>query len=105
MIELHNVECLEFMRTMPDNSVDAIVTDPPYFGVKDDDWDNQWKDVDAFIAWIGELSEQWQRILKPNGSLYCFASPQMSWGVVGGKERTAEAFQRAVQRQMAEAPV
>ena len=77
MIELHNVECLEFMRTMPDNSVDAIVTDPPYFGVKDDDWDNQWKDADAFIAWIGELSEQWQRILKPNGSLYCFASPQM----------------------------
>ena len=53
MIELHNVECLEFMRGMPDNSVDAIVTDPPYFGVKDDDWDNQWKDSDAFIAWIG----------------------------------------------------
>ena len=83
MIDLHNVDCLEFMRTMPDNSVDAIVTDPPYFGVKDDDWDNQWKDADAFIGWIGELSEQWQRILKPNGSLYCFASPQMSWGVEG----------------------
>ena len=78
MIELHNVECLEFMRGMPDNSVDAIVTDPPYFGVKDDDWDNQWKDADAFIAWIGELSEQWQRILKPNGSLYVFASPKMA---------------------------
>lgn len=77
MINLYNVECLEFMRTMPDNSVDAIVTDPPYFGVKDDDWDNQWKDADAFIAWIGELSEQWQRILRPNGSLYCFASPQL----------------------------
>jgi adenine-specific DNA-methyltransferase len=30
-----------------------------------------------FIEWIGELSEQWQRILKPNGSLYCFASPQL----------------------------
>jgi site-specific DNA-methyltransferase (adenine-specific) len=66
------------MRTMPDNSVDAIVTDPPYFGVKDDDWDNQWKDAGHFIEWIGELSEQWQRILKPNGSLYCFASPRMA---------------------------
>jgi DNA modification methylase len=43
MINLHHVECMEFMKTMPDNSVDAIVTDPPYFGVKDDDWDNQWK--------------------------------------------------------------
>lgn len=68
---------------MPDNSVDAIVTDPPYFGVKDEDWDNQWKNEAHFIQWIGELSEQWQRILKPNGSLYCFASPQMAWGVEG----------------------
>jgi adenine-specific DNA-methyltransferase len=83
MINLYNVECLAHMRTMPDNSVDAIVTDPPYFGVKDDDWDNQWKSAAHFIEWIGELSEQWQRILKPNGSLYCFASPQMSWGVEG----------------------
>jgi len=77
MINLHNVECLSFMKAMEDNSVDAIVTDPPYFGVKDDDWDNQWKNADHFIEWIGELSEQWQRILKPNGSLYCFASPQL----------------------------
>jgi adenine-specific DNA-methyltransferase len=81
MINLHHTDCMEFMRTMPDNSVDAIVTDPPYFGVKDDDWDNQWKSAAHFIEWIGELSEQWQRILKPNGSLYCFASPQMAWGV------------------------
>jgi len=78
MINLHNVECLSFMKAMEDNSVDAIVTDPPYFGVKDDDWDNQWKSAAHFIEWIGELSEQWQRILKPNGSLYCFASPRMA---------------------------
>jgi adenine-specific DNA-methyltransferase len=78
MINLHHIDCMEFMRTMPDNSVDAIVTDPPYFGVKDDDWDNQWKSAAHFIEWIGELSEQWQRILRPNGSLYCFASPQMA---------------------------
>jgi adenine-specific DNA-methyltransferase len=66
------------MRNMPDNSVDAIVTDPPYFGVKDDDWDNQWKDAAHFIEWIGELCVEWQRILKPNGSLYVFASPRMA---------------------------
>ncbi len=76
--DLHHGDCLAHMRTMTDNSVDAIVTDPPYFGVKDDDWDNQWKDAGHFIEWIGELSEQWQRILKPNGSLYCFASPRMA---------------------------
>ena len=28
--ELHLGDCLETLRTMPDNSVDSIVTDPPY---------------------------------------------------------------------------
>lgn len=30
MIELHNIDCLEYMKSMPDDSVDLIVTDPPY---------------------------------------------------------------------------
>jgi site-specific DNA-methyltransferase (adenine-specific) len=28
--EVHCVDCLEAMRQLPDNSVDAVVTDPPY---------------------------------------------------------------------------
>lgn len=28
--ELHNVDCLEFMKTLPDESIDVICTDPPY---------------------------------------------------------------------------
>jgi DNA modification methylase len=28
--QLHHGDCLEVMATMADNSVDAIVTDPPY---------------------------------------------------------------------------
>jgi DNA modification methylase len=29
-VELYNVDCLEFMKTLPDKSVDAVITDPPY---------------------------------------------------------------------------
>jgi DNA modification methylase len=29
-IELHNGDCLEVMKNMPDKSVDCIITDPPY---------------------------------------------------------------------------
>ena len=71
-------ECLEEMRLMPDNSVDLICTDPPYFKVKGEYWDNQWDTSEGFIEWIGELCEQSQRLLKPNGSIYVFASPKMS---------------------------
>ena len=63
---------------MADNSVDAIVTDPPYFKVKGEAWDRQWDKPTQFLAWLDTVSEQWQRLLKPNGSLYCFASSKMA---------------------------
>ena len=79
--EVHTADCLDHMRSMPDNAVDAVVTDPPYFRVKGEAWDNQWKDRAAFLSWMGELCAEWQRILRPNGSLWVFASPQMAAGV------------------------
>lgn len=71
-------DCLELMRELPANSIDLIATDPPYYKVKGEAWDNQWDTPDLFIAWMGQLCAEWQRILKPNGSLYVFASPKMS---------------------------
>ena len=78
MIELLHGDCLERLRELPDCSMDAIVTDPPYFRVKGEAWDRQWDDAEQFIAWIGQLCEQWHRVLKPNGSLYVWASPKMA---------------------------
>lgn len=41
---LHHGDCLEVMRAMPDNSVDAIVTDPPYgLEFMGKEWDAPWK--------------------------------------------------------------
>ena len=76
--ELWLGDCMDVMAGMGASSVDAIITDPPYFRVKGEPWDNQWKSPAAFLAWVGDLCEQFERILKPNGSLYFFASPQMA---------------------------
>jgi site-specific DNA-methyltransferase (adenine-specific) len=75
---IHHGDCLDVMRGMDANSVDAIVTDPPYFKVKGDAWDRQWDKPAQFLAWLDTVAEQWQRLLKPNGSLYCFASSKMA---------------------------
>jgi site-specific DNA-methyltransferase (adenine-specific) len=75
---IHHGDCLAVMRDMADNSVDAIVTDPPYFKVKGEAWDRQWDKPTQFLAWLDTIAEQWQRLLKPNGSLYCFASSKMA---------------------------
>jgi adenine-specific DNA-methyltransferase len=66
------------MGKLPANSVNLILVDPPYFKVKSEKWDNQWDSPALFLDWIGQLCQEWQRILKPNGSLYCFASPKMA---------------------------
>ena len=71
-------DCLELMRALPDRSVDLIATDPPYYKVKREAWDRQWDTPAAFLAWFELLAEQWQRILRPNGSLYVFAWPKMA---------------------------
>jgi len=82
-ITIYNADTLAVMRALPDNSIDLIATDPPFFKVKGEAWDRQWDNPQKFLAWIGQLCDEWQRLLKPNGSLYCFASPQMTWGVEG----------------------
>jgi adenine-specific DNA-methyltransferase len=76
--EIRQGDALEELRAMGADSVDLILTDPPYFKVKAEWWDRQWEKPEGFLSWIGELSEEWRRVLRPNGSLYCFASPQMA---------------------------
>lgn len=80
-VTIFHAEALTTMREMPDSSVDAVVTDPPYFRVKDEPWDRQWKNTDKFLEWIGMLCDEWRRILKPNGSVFVFASPDLAWHV------------------------
>ena len=91
---LHADCCLSVMPTLADGSVDLIVADPPYNGVKDADWDNQWKTDADYLAWMGSVLDKFRRVLKPNGSLYLFASPQMAWGVEGEVRRRLTVLSR-----------
>ena len=64
--DIHLGNCLEVLKGIPDNSVDSIVTDPPYglsfMGKK---WDYDVPDV--------EVWEECLRVLKPGGHLLAFA--------------------------------
>jgi site-specific DNA-methyltransferase (adenine-specific) len=58
---------LDVLPTLADNSVDAIVTDPPYeLGIMSNSWDN------SGIAYNVEVWRQCLRVLKPGGYLLAF---------------------------------
>lgn len=65
-VELHNGDCLAVLMGMPENSIDAIVTDPPYgLSFMGKRWDY---DVPSVEVWAECL-----RVLKPGGHLLAFA--------------------------------
>ena len=60
-------DCLDRLETLPDNSVDSIVTDPPYgLSFMGNKWDY---DVPSIDVW-----KQCLRVLKPGGHLLSFSS-------------------------------
>ena len=69
MIDLRLGDCLEVMKTIKDNSIDAIITDPPY-GTTACKWDIV---IDIELMW-----EQLNRIIKPNGAIVLFGSEPFS---------------------------
>ncbi|MHA1366926.1 MAG: DNA-methyltransferase, partial [Candidatus Heimdallarchaeota archaeon] len=84
---IYNIDCLEFMKKIPDNSIDLIFADPPYnlskskykmtfvkskgadLNTDKGDWDH-FKSLDDFekftYAWLKECF----RILKDKGSFW-----------------------------------
>ena len=60
-------DCLALIKDLPDNSIDSIVTDPPYeLGFMGKAWDN------SGIAYNVELWSECLRVLKPGGHLLAF---------------------------------
>lgn len=66
-VDLRLGDCLEIMKSMPDKSIDAVITDPPY-NIGKAEWDK----IDNYIEWCGKWILECQRVLKDNGSFYFF---------------------------------
>lgn len=69
MINLMQGDCLELMKTIPDGSVDLILTDPPY-GTTACKWDTV---IPFNLMW-----QQLKRIIKPNGAIVLFGAEPFS---------------------------
>jgi len=69
LINLYNDDCFNVLKTLPDESVDLVLTDPPY-GTTAIEWDSV---LDFDKMWV-EL----ERITKPKSNIILFASQPFS---------------------------
>jgi DNA modification methylase len=72
---------LQILKTIPSESVDLCYIDPPFFSGRDHaafrkdsgeevSFVDRWSDMEQYIYWLKERTEEIWRVLKPTGSLY-----------------------------------
>lgn len=85
--KLYNCDCLEYIKKIPDKSIDLILTDPPYEISRDTNFlsgtitaddtcrfriSMQFGDWDIDFKGLDEIIKECYRILKKSGTLICF---------------------------------
>lgn len=81
---IDNIDCLEGLKEIPDNSVDLVITDPPYFlsmghaGDRDNakkmqlNSNRTFNDLAIAKPFYAQLFQEFRRVLKEDGSFYFF---------------------------------
>jgi len=68
--KIYNMDCLEGLKLLPDDSVDLIVTDPPYNLNKNFENDNL--SEQDFIDFLTPIFDEMARVIKPKHSVIIF---------------------------------
>ena len=79
IVLLYNADCFDVLPTLADNSIDAVITDPPY-GTTDCVWDNGDFPFEAF--W-----EQVNRVLKDDGVSVVFADQPFTTDIIASNRK------------------
>lgn len=72
---IYNMDCIKCMKSLPDNSIDLIIADPPY-NKNVASWDNI--DIDKYKELLKNLALESKRVLKDNGSIFIYNQQPMA---------------------------
>lgn len=84
-ITLYNEDCLEATRKLADKSVDCIITSPPYWLLRDYNFDGQWGKESTFneyLEHLWSLMDELYRVLKDDGT--CWINLGDTYGTISG---------------------
>jgi len=68
MIDIRLGDCFELIKDLPDNSVDLVITSPPYSNILSYGKNVSVKKPGDYVDWLLPLFHQIHRVLKPTGS-------------------------------------
>jgi len=73
IMQLFNDDCLKVLPTIPENSVDLIITSPPYEDISGAGYTSDSKDIlffKLYSEFIDNVFQQYHRVLKENGQIF-----------------------------------
>lgn len=87
-VQILNGDCRDLLKTLPDDSVNCVVTSPPYFGLRDYGVEGQLglePTPDQFVAEMVSVFREVRRVLRPDGTLWLNLGDSYagSWGAQG----------------------
>ena len=71
--KIYQGDALEVLKTLPDESIDCVITSPPYWGLRDYGVDGQIgleKTPEEYVAKMIEVFKECKRVLKKEGTLW-----------------------------------
>lgn len=73
-------DSLSLLKKLPSNCISLILTDPPYHATKKQNiyGDTAFSEDQHYLDWMREYAIEWRRVLKHNGSLFCFCDSSMA---------------------------
>jgi len=88
---IYQGDCLEVLKTFPDNSIDCCVTSPPYYALRDYGVSGQIGLESTFHEYINhllDLFDEVKRVLKPTGSCWVNLGDSYSGSSNGAGDKT-----------------
>ncbi len=73
--KIYHNDCVDFLKKLDNESIDSCITDPPYWGVVEDEWDNQWKNIREYKDWCETWIREVSRVTKKGASFFIFGFP------------------------------
>ncbi len=65
--------CLDVIKTLPDKSINCVITSPPYWQLRDYGWTGQWgleKTYQEYLEHLWQLMDEIHRVLKDDGTVW-----------------------------------